>query len=60
MIQYYINGRPVPRAIARHHLAQARPHIDLNMINSMLTWAKNDAKAAAHCAEFGVSVAIIN
>jgi hypothetical protein len=59
MIQYYINSRPVPRAIARHHLAQARPHIDLKMIDSMLTWAKNDPKAAAHCAEFGVSVAHI-
>jgi hypothetical protein len=56
MIQYYINNRPVPRAIARHHLAQARPHIDLKMINLMLTWAKTDSKAAAHCAEFGVSV----
>lgn len=59
MIQFYINGRPVPRAIARHHLAQARPHIDIKNINSMLNWAKNDAKAAAHCAEFGVSVANI-
>ena len=59
MIQYYINSRPVPRAIARHHLAQARPHIDLKTINSMLTWAKFDAKAAAHCAEFGVSMAKI-
>jgi hypothetical protein len=59
MIQYYINGRPVPRAIARHHLALARPHIDIKTINSMLTWAKNDAKAAAHCADFGVSVANI-
>ena len=56
MIQYYINSRPVPRAIARHHLAQARPHIDIKTINSMLTWAKSDAKAAAYCAEFGVSV----
>jgi hypothetical protein len=59
MIQYYINGRPVPRAIARYHLAQARPHIDLKTINSMLTWAKFDAKTAAHCAEFGVSLAKI-
>jgi hypothetical protein len=59
MIQYYINNRPVPRAIARHHLAQARPHIDIKTINSMLTWAKFDAKAAAHCAEFGVSMAKI-
>jgi hypothetical protein len=56
MIQYYINNRPVPRAIARYHLAQARPHIDIKTIDSMLTWAKTDSKAAAHCAEFGVSV----
>ena len=50
MIQYYINNRPVPRAIARHHLQQARPHIDIKTINSMLTWAKFDDKAAKHCA----------
>ena len=57
MIQYYINNKPVPRALARYHLQQARPHIDLKLIDSMLTWAKIDPKAAAHCAEFGVSVA---
>jgi hypothetical protein len=59
MIQYYINNRPVPRAIARHYLAQARPHIDIKTINSMLTWAKFDKVSAAHCAEFGISVAKI-
>lgn len=59
MIQYYINNRPVPRAIARHHLQQARPHIDIKTINSMLTWARFDSKAAAHCAEFGVHLAKI-
>jgi hypothetical protein len=59
MIQYYINNRPVPRAIARHHLQQARPHIDIKTINSMLTWALFDAASAKHCAEFGISVAKI-
>lgn len=59
MIQYYINNRPVPRAIARHHLAQARPNIDLKIIDSMLTWAKFDDKALKHCQDFGVSVAKI-
>jgi len=59
MIQYYINNRPVPRAIARHHLAQARPHIDIKTIDAMLTWSKFDDKAAKHCAEFGISVAKI-
>lgn len=59
MIQYYINNRPVPRAIARHHLAQARPNIPMAIINGMLTWSKFDDKAAKHCAEFGVSVAKI-
>jgi len=59
MIQYYINNRPVPRAIASHHLQQARPHIDIKTINSMLTWARFDSKAAAHCAEFGVHLAKI-
>lgn len=59
MIQYYINNRPVPRAIARHHLQQARPHIDIKTIDSMLTWARFDSKAAAHCAEFGIHLANI-
>lgn len=59
MIQYYINNRPVPRAIARHHLQQARPHIDIKTINSMLTWAQFDKKAAAHCAEFGIHLSKI-
>lgn len=59
MIQFYINNRPVPRAIARHHLAQARPNVDLKTINSMLTWAQFDAAAAKHCAAYGVSVAKI-
>lgn len=59
MIQYYINNRPVPRAIARHYLARARPDIDLKIINSMLTWARFDVKAAAHCAEFGIHMAKI-
>ena len=59
MIQYYINNRPVPRAIARHHLTQARPNVSAAIIDSMLTWARFDSKAAAHCAEFGIHLAKI-
>jgi hypothetical protein len=59
MIQYYINNRPVPRAIARHYLAQARPQLPLAFIDSMLTWAQFDQAASKHCAEFGIHVAKI-
>ena len=59
MIQYYINSRPVPKAIARHHLAQARPHAPIDLIDLMLKHAKTDKQAAADCAAYGVSVANI-
>lgn len=59
MIQYYINNKPVPRAIARHHLQQARPYAPIALIELMLKHAKTDKQAAADCASYGVSVAKI-
>lgn len=59
MIQYYINSRPVPRAIARHHLAQARPDLDIKALNVMLKWHLPSTPAAKQCAAYGVSVAKI-
>lgn len=59
MIQFYINSRPVPRALARHHLAQARPYASIALIELMLKHAKTDKQAAADCAAYGVSVAHI-
>jgi hypothetical protein len=59
MIQYYINNRPVPKAIARHHLQQAQPNINPKIINWVINWAASDDKAAAHCAAYGVHIANI-
>ena len=60
MIQYYINNRPVPRAIARHHLNDGLKTAPLSYVNSLLTRAaKNDPSAVDFCADFGVSVAKI-
>lgn len=60
MIQYYINNRPVPRAIARHHLQQARPNIRGSYLSKqLLDAAKNDPIAVKFCADFGVSLARI-
>lgn len=59
MIQFYINSRPVPRAIARHHLAQARPELTPAAVDVMLKWHLPSTPAAKQCAAYGVSVAKI-
>jgi len=60
MIQFYINSRPVPRAVARNHLAIARPDVDLKVLGAMLSDAsKGDHASKIFCACFGVSVASI-
>ena len=57
MIQYYINSRPVPRAIARHHLAQSVMRWDLKALGAMLNRAARDDKQAIYwLAGHGVSV----
>jgi hypothetical protein len=60
MIQYYINNRPVPRAIARYHLSQSVIRWDLKGLGAMLNRAaRNDAEAIYWLAGHGVSVAHI-
>lgn len=60
MIQFYINNRPVPRAIARHHLSQARPTMTLSEIDQLLRGAaKNSEIPTMLCANSGISVANI-
>ena len=60
MIQYYINSRPVPRAIARHHLTQSVTRWDLKALGELLNRAaRNDKNAADWLAGHGVSVAHI-
>lgn len=57
MIQFYINNRPVPRAIARSRLQTALPYESLADIQKMLTNAtKCDGFALKKCAFYGVSV----
>lgn len=57
MIQYYINNRPVPRAIARHHLTSALPYDTPADIQRLLSDAvKNEGMALKKCAYFGVLV----
>lgn len=60
MIQYYINNRPVPRAIARHHLSQSVARWDLSALGAMLNRAARDDKDAIYwLTGHGVSVAHI-
>lgn len=60
MIQFYINNKPVPRAIARHHLNEGLKTAPITYINSLLSRAaKGDPSAADFCADYGVSVAKI-
>lgn len=58
MIQYYINSRPVPRAIARQRLWDSRPVLTYKMVDWILTRAKNGEPTSIEiCADAGVSVA---
>ena len=60
MIQFYINSRPVPRAIARHHLINAVPAREIAYLNAALkAAAKGDPDFIKFCAANGVSVANI-
>lgn len=55
MIQFYINSRPVPRAIARHHLELGL--LDSDLVKVLLTQAvKGDKPALRHISDYGISV----
>lgn len=57
MIQFYINSRPVPRAIARHHIAEACPQYSLTEVSHMMGAAVHrDWLAAQRLAAVGVFV----
>jgi len=57
MIQWYINSRPVPRAIARNHLENAMPYRTANDIKSAMTHAIKGEQSATKIVEScGVSV----
>jgi len=60
MVQYYINSRPVPRAIARYHLINAVPARDVDYLNAAIkAAAQGDADFIKFCAAHGISVAHI-
>lgn len=57
MIQFFINSRPVPRAVARHHLEQGNPSRTSAELSAILTNAqKNNAEAMRFIASYGVHV----
>ena len=57
MIQFFINSRPVPRAVARHHLEEGNPSRTSAELSAILTNAqKNNLEAMKFLASYGVSV----
>ena len=57
MIQFYINSRPVPRAVARHHLEQGNPSRTSAELSGLMSQAvKMDKEAIKFLASYGVSV----
>lgn len=61
MIQWYINNRPVPKAIARNHLETAMPNRTRTDIQYQMTQAfRKDTTAIRILADHGVHVAFIN
>jgi hypothetical protein len=57
MIQWYINSRPVPKAIARVHLENAMPYRTAREIAKAMTGAlKKEEFFKKVCADYGVSV----
>jgi HAMP domain-containing protein len=57
MIQFYVNSRPVPRAIARHHLAQGNPSRTTAELSRILSKAiAKDAEAVRFLSAYGVEV----
>jgi hypothetical protein len=57
MIQFFINSRPVPRAVARHHLEQGNPSRTSAELSGIMSQAvKMDREAIKFLASYGVSV----
>ena len=56
MIQFYINSRPVPRAIARHRIQEANP-IPLPQLNKKIREAlAGDPQALQFLRAYGVDI----
>ena len=59
MIQFYINSRAVPRAIARHHIASANPSSSLSDLSGIISRAvKGELEAVYFLAVYGVSLTV--
>lgn len=57
MIQFFINSRPVPRALARHRLQEANPQHSPQFIQKKIQEAiSEDPKAIQFIESFGVSI----
>lgn len=57
MIQFFINSRPVPRAVARHHLEQGNPSRTSAQLSGIMSKAvAKDAEAVHFLAVYGVHV----
>ena len=57
MVQYYINSKPVPKAIARHWLESGLPNLSRDEVLSLMSQAfRKDANAVKVLANCGVEV----
>jgi len=57
MIQFFINSRPVPRAIARHRIQEANPQHSPQYIQKRIKEAiAEDCEAIRFLESFGVSI----
>jgi hypothetical protein len=58
MIQFFINSRPVPRAIARHRLEEANPrHTPQQIAEKIRDALANDRESIRFLSAFGVEIA---
>jgi len=57
MIQFFINSRPVPRAIARHHLGEANPARSIPELSKLVSKAvAGDGEALRFLSCYGVAI----
>ena len=57
MIQFFINSRPVPRAIARHHLGEANPSRPIQELSKLVSQAvAGDSEAVRFLSRYGVAI----
>ena len=57
MIQFFINSRPVPRAIARHHLGEANPSRSIPELSKLVSKAvAGDGEAVRFLSHYGVAI----